>query len=91
MSPPNSTRTPLARLVLFMICLSIAGSAVAGAHYYAIDLPAQVAALHPPANSESCTIIHSGGCTHILNTICYVSGSGPEVYKACMKDFGCCA
>lgn len=34
-------RSPLARLVVFMVCLSIAGSVVAGVHYFAVDLPAQ--------------------------------------------------
>lgn len=38
---PEPQRSPLASLVLFMFCLSIAGSALAGAHYYAVDLPAQ--------------------------------------------------
>ena len=35
----ESLPTPLARLVLFMICLSVLGSVFAGAHYYLIDLP----------------------------------------------------
>jgi hypothetical protein len=35
------TESPLARLVLFMVCLSVAGSIVAGAYYYAVDLPQQ--------------------------------------------------
>jgi hypothetical protein len=43
MTSSQSTRSPFARLVLFTICLAIAGSAVAGAHYYAVDLPQQKA------------------------------------------------
>jgi hypothetical protein len=35
------TKSPLARLVLFMVCLAIAGSCVAGVHYYTVDLPQQ--------------------------------------------------
>jgi hypothetical protein len=46
----ESTRSPLARLVLFIVCLSIAGSIVAGVHYYAIDLPQQQN-IQAPANS----------------------------------------
>ncbi len=51
--------SPLARLVLFMVCLSIFGCALAGAHYVVLDLPAQ-AAVHAPSNSfgprpETCT------------------------------------
>jgi len=52
MSEPN--QSPLPSLVLFMICLSIAGSAFAGAHYYAVDLPAQKA-LQAPENAKSNT------------------------------------
>lgn len=37
----ESLRSPLARLVLFMVCLSVAGAFIAGAHYVAVDLPQQ--------------------------------------------------
>ena len=47
MSAPPSERTSLARLVLFMVCLAAAGSFVAGAHYYTIDLPQQNAVQAP--------------------------------------------
>jgi archaellum component FlaG (FlaF/FlaG flagellin family) len=43
-----SAKSPLARLVLVIICLAIAGSIVAGTHYYAVDLPQQLAS--PPQN-----------------------------------------
>lgn len=49
MSESPSKRSPLARLVLFMVCLAVAGSFLAGAHYYAVDLPAQNAG-DPPDN-----------------------------------------
>jgi len=61
MSGSPSEKSPLARLVLFMVCLAIAGSAVAGAHYYAIDLPQQRNAPHndvgyvpPPLHCNEC-------------------------------------
>ena len=58
MSPQYSARSPLARLVLFMVCLAIAGSCIAGAHYYTVDLPQQKAT--PPENgmklSHQCDI-----------------------------------
>ncbi len=41
MSLSQSPQSPLARLVLFMVCLAIAGSFGAGAHYYAVDVPQQ--------------------------------------------------
>lgn len=43
-------KSPLARLVLFMICLSIIGTAVSGMHYLAIDQPQQESALQVPKN-----------------------------------------
>lgn len=49
----ESTRSPLARLVVFMVCLSIAGSIVAGVHYYAVDLPQQQS-LQAPTNAYDC-------------------------------------
>ena len=39
MSEPN--RSPLARLVLFIFCLSIAGTLVAGTHWFVVDKPQQ--------------------------------------------------
>ena len=49
----SSMQSPLARLVLFMVCLSIAGTVMAGAHYLAVDLPAQEYR-QAPLNTNSC-------------------------------------
>jgi len=49
-----SERSPLARLVLFMTCLAIAGSIFSGVHYYAVDLPQQNA-LQAPENASGST------------------------------------
>ena len=46
----GSGKSPLGRLVLFIICLSVAGAFVAGVHWYAIDLPLQES-LQAPSNS----------------------------------------
>jgi len=51
MSLSQSTQSPLARLVLFMVCLAIAGSCIAGAHYYTVDLPQQK--VTPPDNGAT--------------------------------------
>jgi hypothetical protein len=51
MSAPE--KSPLARLVLFMFCLSIAGTLVAGVHYYTMDLPIQNAVTVPANNPGS--------------------------------------
>lgn len=43
----------LKNLVIFMIGLAILGTIIAEAHYIAVDLPIQQAALHAPAyNSD---------------------------------------
>jgi hypothetical protein len=89
MTTSHSAQSPLARLVLFMTCLAIAGSIVAGAHYLAVDLPTQEAALYPPANSESCTPVYTGYCGS-RSTICRVRGTDFTWYQSCMKDYGCC-
>lgn len=69
----DEIKTPLARLVLFMVCLAIVGSIVAGAHYYAVDLPQQNALFAPTNSGMSCqecydwckvTFPNSGGCTY---------------------------
>ena len=57
MSNEPTERSPLGRLVLFMICLSLAASCLAGFHYYVVDYPEQYAATHPPANyGQSCIV-----------------------------------
>ena len=76
----QSQKSPLTRLVLFMVCLSIAGSIVAGAHYFAVDLPQQKA-VQAPSNSPSdncqecydrcdAEFPNSGGCKY--NCLIYV-------------------
>lgn len=46
--------SPLSRLVLVMVCLSVGGAFVAGAHYYVVDLPQQTALSgYPPVNANS--------------------------------------
>lgn len=71
MSEPE--QSPLARLVLFIVCLAIAGSALAGAHYYAIDLPDQQnAARNPPENTNTMALKCKNcllGCTYDPNPV----------------------
>jgi len=43
----QSTPSTLARLVLFMVCLSIAGSILAGVYWYSVDLPQQKTVFAP--------------------------------------------
>jgi hypothetical protein len=74
----ESTKSPLARLVLFIVCLSVLGSAVAGAHYYAVDLPQQQQIAQAP---ENYCIYTYGQCKELYNNYRW--------YKiCCYKD--CC-
>lgn len=76
MSESPSERSPLSGLVLFMVCLAIAGSFLAGAHYYAVDLPAQNAGL-PPDNGLKPT----SKCP-----ICVFDCEGKTDYYDCMQE-----
>jgi hypothetical protein len=51
---PQPPQSPFARLVLFMIGLAIAGTVVAGLHYFAVDLPQQQN-VQAPTNVGLCT------------------------------------
>lgn len=74
MTSSQSTRSPLARLVLFVVCLSIAGTIIAGAHYYAVDLPRQSAVTAPenglpPVQNCGCSERHLF-CISNCDTVC---------------------
>lgn len=62
---PGTTpeKSPLARLVLFMFCLSIAATIVAGAHYAVIDLPRQNAVQIPTNDASDLIKECYFGCT----------------------------
>lgn len=48
----RENQTPLTRLVLFMVCLALAGLCVSGAHYYVVDMPQQQN-IQAPQNSNT--------------------------------------
>jgi hypothetical protein len=50
----SETQSPLAGLVLFIVCLAIAGTFVAGVHYFTIDLPQQNAMQAPQNWDNDC-------------------------------------
>ena len=58
----QSHKSQLARLVLFTVCVSIAGSLMAGTYYFAVDLPQQKA-VHAPQNSGSDNSFCNDECT----------------------------
>lgn len=76
-----SQKSPLARLVLFMICLAIAGSVVAGAHYYTVDLPMQNT-VQAPGNS----VVQSWKCSDCANVCRWAGTLSQTCYKMCMGD-----
>jgi len=66
-----------------MVCLSIAGAFVAGAHYYVIDVPQQKAlSEHPPANFNPGTE-NFESCKKCLND-CKNVPEGSIDYAKCM-------
>jgi hypothetical protein len=77
-----SERSPLARLVLFMVCLAVAGSVLGWAHYLVIDLPAQKN-LPAPENAQS----SGSNCALCLHN-CEID---PDRYscEAMCKDLEC--
>jgi hypothetical protein len=73
----QTQRSPLARLVLFMVCLSVAGTFLAGAHYYAVDLPAQQSIPAPtngPHWDQDCI------------NLCRTQGPPPEYYCLVIRN-----
>ena len=76
MSEVQTERSPLARIVIIIVCLSVAGAFAAGAHWYLIDLPEQKAlSAQAPANPntdldekcQSCTSV----CIYLDESIKY--------------------
>lgn len=65
----SASRSPLARFVLFMVCLSIIGTFVSGMHYIAIDRPQQENALQVPEN-YLCHASSFAGCAK-YGDLCY--------------------
>lgn len=83
---PESAKSPLTRLVLFMICLAIAGSFVAGVHYFAVDLPQQKVP-EAPANG----MITTGEC-RIHLVYCQATCDSTRragCIESCMKGNDC--
>ncbi|HEX3002414.1 MAG TPA: hypothetical protein VHN82_08640 [Methanoregula sp.] len=60
----RETQSPLARLVLFMVGLTIAGTILGGVHYIVVDIPAQQT-MPPPVNYDG------EGCARCMATCAY--------------------
>jgi hypothetical protein len=78
-SPPG--KSPLLRLVLFIICLAITGSIIAGVHYFAIDLPQQQN-MQAPTNAGS---FCSYAVAQNIYCSCLDNAYGQEGFTICME------
>jgi hypothetical protein len=77
MSRMPAETSPLGRLVLFLTCLTIIASIVAGAWVYAVELPAQEE-LQPPTNSRVCGPHYDANGNVIAYTCCDKNGIPEE-------------
>jgi hypothetical protein len=77
----SEIRTPLARLVLFMVCLSVAGSFLAGVHYFAVDLPQQQSLAAP--KNDMCGFVDANYCAGTDTDYCW------KCVKSAMSAVGC--
>lgn len=82
----SETRSPLARLVLFMVCLSIAGGIVAGIYYFAVDLPQREAdaALNGPPRNDILTNNQEADVIACLRPV------SEQMRAECCKEYGLC-
>ncbi len=87
----SETRSPLARLVVFMIFLSVAGSVVAGVHYSTVDLPQQQS-LQAPTNAYDCECYSEyTACLSPCRGVGNYAGCGAVCYPAylvCQEECG---
>jgi hypothetical protein len=87
-------QSPLGRLILFLFCLAIAGTLVAGLHYLAVDLPAQKNVM-APTNSDNfqCELARTNcgaDCGHNAIKISKEQGNeaAQEYYDDCRAKCG---
>ena len=85
MHQPQPTRSPLARLVLFTVCLAIAGTILAGAHYFTVDLPHQNAVTAPKND-----VGPIGSCDLDISRLCYQQCyNNAQCARQCGLKYGC--
>ena len=85
----ESSHSALVRLVLFMVCLSVAGTCIAGVHYYAIDLPQQQNLQAPTNGMMTC----SASCDaqyYACIPSCKGSSNMASCRSRCESDYSTC-
>jgi hypothetical protein len=95
MTGTSGAAVPLARLVVFMLCLSVAGAFVAGLHYYAVDLPQQNA-VQAPGNvlSDECRRLYDAcktSCERFIGPSRYSSAVWIKCRNNCENMRDSCA
>jgi hypothetical protein len=80
----SDMKSPLARLVLFMVCLSVAGAFMAGVHYVVIDRPQQEYASNPPTNYLDCTT------GYLVYYFCFLTPGGITRTDQKTGELQCC-
>ena len=75
----TDSRSPLTSLVLFIICIAIAATAVAAIHWYTIDLPGQQNAPQAPSNDCGNYVEKQFEC----HSRC---GQDIQCYSACLTE-----
>lgn len=78
------TRSPLHNLVLFLICLALFGTIMAGVHYAVIDLPMQLA--NPAPMNDN--LNDAGDCAKCMS-LCSVKIWDSNCVKKCLKSCDC--
>ena len=78
MDKTHSQQTPLARLVLFMICLAVAGCLLAGVQYAVVEIPHQQAL----EQYAQCT----GGCISTNVVVSTPHGTRNPGDESCRKE-----
>ena len=86
--------TPLSRLVLLIVCLSLAATVVAGVHYMVFDLPQQQNAQAPKNAFLFDSLTCSEACYKMYCPSTMIMGSGSqcrdrEGYLACQAILEC--
>jgi len=77
----SEMKSPLARLVMFMVFLSVAGAFVAGVHYLAIDLPQQKSVTAP---SNGCLTVDDSTMRNLMgNEGYYCTPHGWVLWRCC--------
>ena len=84
----ESQRSPLAGLVLFLVCLSAAGGILAGLHYAFIDLPAKNT-LTAPQNDCDC-LCECAAVFQACYDRCGGGGYGGPCWQSCDQEFNGC-